>query len=892
MINTGMDRASYRLWKGRLPALGLRLRIVLLSVISITPIFFLEIHNAGSSAQQSLAEAHERARALVGQADGKFDNTILQAETLVNFLAEAPDIVDLQQPACDNLVIRAGEQYPWLTAVYALSTAGTPVCSKPLKQPVNVSDSAYFKAAMRTKELTMSGYRIGQVSHKPVISILKPVLGRDGAVTRLVGAGISLAAFSATLDDHEISSGASITVIDRAGLVIGRFPDAERYLGKDVSETPLFQAIREHDRGEVESAGLAGDERIFAFQPFTGTDAHIIVGIPEQPVLAHVHRQLRQTLVALIVILAACALLAIIVSEALLLRPIRSLTRAAGAIGGGDYLLAEGVRHSSMPEIDRLLSSFKSMAAQLGAREADLKASESKAIDMNRNLLLGEQIANVGYWRLDVPSYNLSWSQGVYHVFHAPPEFEVTLATALDTIHPEDRKDCAEYIERAIALHRDYEHTIRVIRRDGGTSHVVSRGFCEIGPDGTVAAVFGTVIDVTELKETELRLQAARRLAESANVAKSDFLSSMSHELRTPLTSIIGFADIMLLQVRDDESRRYLTLQREAGKHLLTMINDILDHSKIEAGKLQLEAIPFDLHALIVSCCESLALEAERKDIALSRTVPVTVPRMIVGDPARLKQILFNLLSNAIKFTQGGAVTLSVELAGEAGDVAALRFAVSDTGIGIPADKLSRLFQRFSQVDASTTRQYGGTGLGLSISKSLIEAMGGSITVESTPGKGSVFSFGIRVMAVSQTRLPDTVPSLPPAVARKGRRILLADDSPANQFLFCEILKLLGHEVVTVDNGLLAVEAIRRERFDIVLMDMQMPVMDGLTATRTIREHHDRTVPIVGLTANAGAGDVERCYEAGMNGHLAKPVEIPALVSKIDELTADFAPAE
>ena len=232
------------------------------------------------------------------------------------------------------------------------------------------------------------------------------------------------------------------------------------------------------------------------------------------------------------------------------------------------------------------------------------------------------------------------------------------------------------------------------------------------------------MIDVTQLKESEIKLQAARQAADAANNAKSDFLSSMSHELRTPLTSIIGFADLMLLREPGDANRRYLELQRDSGKHLLALINDILDHSKIEAGKLHLECVPFDLRGVIDGCREVLAIEAARKGLHLETTVGVTVPRQVVGDPGRLKQVVLNLMGNAIKFTEAGMVSLDVTLQGVAGDVAALAFDIRDTGIGIAPERTPHLFERYMQAESSTTRRYGGTGLGLSISKSLVEAMG------------------------------------------------------------------------------------------------------------------------------------------------------------------------
>ncbi len=568
--------------------------------------------------------------------------------------------------------------------------------------------------------------------------------------------------------------------------------------------------------------------------------------------------------------------------EILIIRPAESLSQAAIAMGNGNYDAAPSIE-SSMPEIGRLLRSFRRMAASLRQRESELRASEQSAQTLNRNLMLGEQIANAGYWRVEFPSQLLHWSTGVYRIFGQDPRsFEVTLTSAIDSIHPDDRQTVAESVELAFALQRDFEYTVRIIRADGAIRHMQSRGFCEIGPDGQVSALFGAVLDVTRMKEIEEGLKVARQAAETASRAKSDFLSSMSHELRTPLTSIIGFADLMLMRDASDTNRRYLTLQRESGQHLLSLINDILDHSKIEAGKLQLESIPFDLRALAESCRETMSFEATRKGLDFACTVGVTVPHFVVGDSSRLKQVILNLMSNAIKFTSSGMVSLDISLQGMAGDVAALGFSVRDTGIGIASDKARSLFQRYVQAETSTSRQYGGTGLGLSISKSLVEAMGGSIGVESLPGTGSTFWFDIRLLSADDLNQGSSAPEQIPVKRRS--HILLAEDSPINQLLLADLLTTLGHEVEVVGNGVEAVAAASTRPFDLVFMDVQMPGMDGLVATQTLRSLHNATVPIFGLTANALPDDIGRCLAAGMDGHLAKPVDIQALAATIDRI--------
>ena len=800
----------------RLPRVvfGMRARLLLLGLFAATPIVLLEIRNADTLEQQTIADTHVEARLMASEANGRYDDIILQAKTTLEFLSDTPAVKNQDISACNQLMKNTVMRYTWYTAAFVKDINGDTICYNQDKYlNVNIGDEDYFKEVLRTKRFTVGNFIIGPISHKPVVVALQPVLDEQGNVVSVVGAPINLTVFNSLLEGHETGS-ASVTIFDGTGTVLARYPDGGKFIGMNVSKTPLFEMAKRSGSGEIETIGLAGDKRIFAFEPFADVDSYIAVGIPKQPILDAARHRLSRNLAVIAAVLLAVGTALILMFEILIVRPAKYLGEAAIAMGDGNYDAVPQIR-TSMLEIDRLLSSFKRMAASLRQRETELKASEQSAQTLNRNLTLGEQIANAGYWRVEFPSQSLHWSTGVYRIFgHDPRTFEPTLTSAISCIHPDDRQTVAESIELAFAVQRDFDYTVRIIRADGIVRYMQSRGFCEIGPDGQVSGLFGAILDVTRVKEIEEGLSNARRAAETANRAKSDFLSSMSHELRTPLTSIIGFADLMLMRESSDTTRRYLTLQRESGQHLLSLISDILDHSKIEAGKLQLEAVPFDLRALAQSCHEAMSFEASRKGLDLDMTMGVTVPNYVVGDPGRLKQVILNLMSNAIKFTQAGMVSLDVSLHGMAGDVAALGFSVRDTGIGIAKDKAERLFQRYVQAESSTARQYGGTGLGLSISKSLVEAMGGSIGVESVPGTGSTFWFNIRLLSADDVQEGSGVRNR--IAAKRRSRILLAEDSPVNQLLFTELLMALGHEVQVVERRRAeAVAAVSAGAFDL-----------------------------------------------------------------------------
>ncbi len=383
--------------------------------------------------------------------------------------------------------------------------------------------------------------------------------------------------------------------------------------------------------------------------------------------------------------------------------------------------------------------------------------------------------------------------------------------------------------------------------------------------------------DITDTKRLEAELLEARDRAHDAARAKSEFLANMSHELRTPLTSVVGFSGLLQQSptLRETE-RRYADRIGTASEALLGVINDILDYSKLEAGAVEMEARAFDPRALTQAAAAMVEGQCEVKGLPLAVVIDPNLPAALTGDESRLRQVMLNFLANAAKFTANGCVTLEASWTGER-----LRIAVTDTGIGIAAEKIDTLFERFSQADNSTTRVYGGTGLGLSISRRLVEMMGGEVGAESRIGEGSTFWFEVpltpaEAMATEEQADGETV-------SPDGLRILMADDAAANRELVVAILGGMGVALETVEDGAQAVEAARGGGYDLILMDVHMPVMDGLDATRAIRalDGEEGQVPIIALTANVQPEQVLRCREAGMDDHVGKPIQVAELLRVI-----------
>ena len=379
-------------------------------------------------------------------------------------------------------------------------------------------------------------------------------------------------------------------------------------------------------------------------------------------------------------------------------------------------------------------------------------------------------------------------------------------------------------------------------------------------------------------------LTQAKSVADNAVRQKADFVANMSHELRTPLTGILGLHDLLQSDpTLGVAQRRYLIMARDAGRALLAIVNDVLDFSKIEAGELVIEKLPFSLLPLVEACEDLMAEAARAKSLRFDVSVPDS-SLTLLGDAARLKQILLNLLTNAVKFTEQGVVSLNARYNAE---TKRLRFEITDTGIGISAKQLPMMFKRFSQADASITRRYGGTGLGLAICQRLTELMGGEVGVTSTPGQGSTFWVEVPAQQTSGELNELENPWFGHIVPR---RILLAEDNLVNQEIIKAMLETRGHDVTIVDNGAAAAATARSTpAFDIILMDLQMPIMDGLSAARVIRvtekaEGRNAT-PIVGLTANVMVEDIKRCLEAGMDGHIAKPIDWSDFYDEMDRVT-------
>lgn len=533
-------------------------------------------------------------------------------------------------------------------------------------------------------------------------------------------------------------------------------------------------------------------------------------------------------------------------------------------------------------------------------QKSEVQALASKAQESEMLLSLATTSAQIGLWEWHIESgetvFSEQWANIVgYTLEELSP---VSIETWVQLTHPEDFEKSAELLEKCFNGETEYyECEARMKHKNGEWVWVLDRGkIIEWDERNKPLRMAGTHIDITKQKLVESQLCKAKEAAEAASIMKSQFLANMSHEIRTPMNGILGFLDLLTRSPLSIEQTEYVKSAKSASEILLYLLNDILDFSKIEAGKLVMESITFSLHDVIRDAVNLLIPKALEKRLTLQINIHPDVPSQVVGDPSRIKQVLQNLVSNAIKFTASGEISVSVYVLTQSVQTVCLKFEIRDTGIGISEKDMENLFKPFIQTDASTTRNYGGTGLGLAISKELVKKMGGEIGVSSVLHKGSLFYFTLELnlsdtkintsnalhgCTVPLVRTNDNDPQEDSTVS-----ILLVEDNEMNQKIATMMLKYHNLSCDIAENGLEAVEAVKKKPYQLILMDCQMPIMDGYESTAKIRqlEGSTRHTPIVAMTANAMEGDREKCLQAGMDDYLSKPVKFEDLLTIIEKL--------
>lgn len=535
-----------------------------------------------------------------------------------------------------------------------------------------------------------------------------------------------------------------------------------------------------------------------------------------------------------------------------------------------------------------------------------LRKKTELALKLNANRLFeAQQLAKIGSWEINLNDGEVFISDQFYTIFEIDKNNIPTIDLLKSRlINREDVLLFEKNLNYVKENNSEVQFTHSLISRNGTIKYINEYIKCMNGENNEPLKILGTIQDVSNQKEIERELIKAKDLAEQSTRVKEQFLTNMSHEIRTPMNGIIGFAKILEGTDLDSEQRQSVNAIKRAGNNLMVVINDILDFSKIEADKMIFEEVNFSLSNNIKAVIELLSPIATDKKIKLIFDIDSQINDFLIGDPTRLSQILINLIGNAVKFTDKGYVELIVSQVKETETVTFLQFAIIDSGVGIPHDKIDSIFDSFNQASNETTRKFGGTGLGLTITRRLIELQGGSISVESEIGKGSKFSFLIQFNKAQKgiVKMVKFKKELLSTDFLKDINILLVEDNELNQLLAVKVFEKFDKTIDIADNGKIAIEKIEKNNYDIILMDIQMPEMDGIELAQYIRTNFGpkSKVPIIALTAHATLLEEQRCLESGMNDYLSKPFDFNELIEKIhynlmntnENILSDYAKQE
>lgn len=871
--------------------MSLRIRYLLTILVPVTLIYFLLLGAEGTHVARDTIAFHRAnllklGRQYADRFDGYFRQSAQMADTTADFFSTGPEpdeeqiyrMLEAQVEQCEFIYGAAVAVAPgrWkqarLFAPYVFrGRSGTE------RMDIGVEGYDYTdgswewweKAVKSGQAAWTEPYRDDGAGDVIMCTYSAPIF-RDGTLWGVATVDVELTGLRETVESIMPDHSRFVLITPSGSLV---YHEQQEWLGKSIFELTksqsrpddqvqeVFQRLMRGESGVERVAGGPEGYDICSYIPVPSTGWGFVATMAEDRALEGVRQQMMRLMLASLGLLAATTLV-VYLATTRIVRPIRALQKATERLAHGERDLELPTK--SNDELGALARSFLLMADKVEEREQQIRELESARFQS-----LVKNIPGVTFrCAYDEKRHMDFVSEPIEELSGYPAEQFVSDDELCykDLVLDEDRERLEQTVSEAVEQGKPWEIEYRIQRKDGSERWVYECGRAVVQKDLTW--LDGIVLDVTARKEMEVELRAAREQADSANEAKSSFLANMSHEIRTPMNAVIGLSHLALQTDLGKRQRDYLTKIQGAANSLLGIINDILDFSKIEAGKFTVEETEFRLDDVLENLSSVLGSKSSEKGLELLITRSSEIPTTLVGDPLRIGQVLINLVNNAIKFTEEGEVLVRVEYP----SLGFLRFSVTDSGIGMTQEQLSRLFQSFSQADVSTTRRYGGTGLGLAISKKLVEMMGGEIDVESEPGEGSTFTFTIRCKEAQDQSIPCFVPD----AELEGMRVLLVDDNPTSCEILEQLLQSFSFRTTSVPNGKDALaeleSAVPEDPYALILMDWRMPELDGMETSKKIREHKLLNPRIIMVTSYGREEVRARAEKIGLDGFLMKPV--------------------
>lgn len=801
--------------------------------------------------------------------------------TLLQTVAAMPEVQAADADEVHTILSTLISANPVYTNAFLLDLDGKVVAgSIPGRPDFDFSDRKHFIEAMETGYFASGEFVVGRAMLRPIFPFAMPVHGPDDLLRGVIIIGVDLSHYGVLFDKSAFPTGSFFGICDHKGRRLFRHPASEATpLGAPIAQEVFLAASRNDGPGIMHSMGSDGPRRIVAYESirlWSGSEPYMymFMGFQEAELLRQANIQAVLGGVTIAVSLALALLLAWYAGGRPLARSLEKLTKAACNVGESGRMTPSNLDYSD-GEMGQLGKAFDTMGHLLEEREAERNVALVRLSESEEQYRILLESNPAGICLVDPETMAIEFANPAFlRLLGLGPE-DVGAIRVSDIHPPEDLEAISESFMRHSRQGVSFSAAIPCLTR-GGERILVDISSARVRIYGRVLLA-GFFTDITERKRYEDALVVAKEAAEQANRAKDEFLANISHEVRTPLNGVMGMLQLIRVSATSGEQLANVDIAIQSSRNLLRVLNDVLDFSKIEAGKLDLYNEPFDLAGLMRQCVSLFKQQADEKGLVLDSRIDPSARECYLGDEGRIRQVLFNLLGNAIKFTMYGSITLEAyALAHPEPGCERLFFSVTDTGVGIPDSKVDYIFDSFTQVDSSLSRKYKGVGLGLPIVKRLIRLLGGTLVVDSEMGAGTtiLFNVQVRIPAKGACVKPKGVPAPESSIPL---RVLLVEDERVNMLMARRLLENLGHTVTCAENGEKCLQVLRGERFDVILMDIQMPVMNGMEVTHLIRNSEDfrhvADIPIVALTAHATRRDREAALKAGMNEYISKPFE-------------------